>query len=403
MDYQKFFADALTDLKKQGQYRIFLDIERCAGEFPKALCYHHGNVDEITVWCGNDYLGMGQHPKVMQAVHESIERCGVGSGGTRNISGTTHAHVLVEKELCDLHNKEAALVFTSGYIANETTLSTLGARLPGCIFLSDENNHASIIHGIRNSRAEKKIFRHNDVAHLEELLQTIEPHRPKIIVFESVYSMDGDISPIKEICTLAKRYHALTYLDEVHGVGMYGHKGGGIAQHLNVEQEVDIIQGTFGKAFGLMGGYIAGSHQLIDFVRSFSPGFIFTTSLPPAIMAGVTASIRHLKISSLERERHQLNVRYLKTKLREAGLSFLPNDSHIVPIIVGNAQRCKHIADCLLQEYKIYVQPINYPTVPVGTERLRLTPSALHTPAMIDKLVEALTEVYNRLALKKAA
>ncbi len=403
MDYHRFFADQLSRIQEQGRYRVFLSLERCAGQYPKALCRIDDKTEEITIWCGNDYLGMGQHPKVTAAMIETIERCGAGSGGTRNISGTSSAHVRLEEELCDLHNKEAALVFTSGYVANETTLSTLGNNLANCIFLSDEKNHASIIHGIRNSRAEKKVFRHNDLNHLEELLKAIDPSRPKIIVFESVYSMDGDISPIEKICDLAHHYNALTYLDEVHSVGMYGHKGGGMAQQLGQEHRVDIIQGTLAKAFGLIGGYIAGKRPLVDYVRSFSPGFIFTTSLPPAIVAGVAASIKHLKASNLERAQHQINTRYLKQKLKAANIPFIENPSHIVPVIIGNALKCQQVAKVLLDKYKIYAQAINYPTVPVGLERLRLTPSPLHTIEMIDELADALAAVWNDIMYDKKA
>lgn len=403
MNYQEFFTERLSHIKNQGRYRIFVDIERCAGRFPMALCRHNDRTEEVVVWCGNDYLGMGQNPDVIKAVTDTVNRVGAGSGGTRNISGNTHAHVVLENALSDWHNKEAALIFTSGYVANETTLMTLGTHLPNCVFLSDEKNHASMIHGMRNSRAHRKIFRHNDVHHLEELLKEVDPVQPKIIVFESVYSMDGDMGPIMEICEVAKRYKALTYLDEVHAVGLYGARGGGVAQLQSIEHQVDIIQGTLGKAIGLIGGYIASDRTVIDFVRSFSPGFIFTTSLPPAIVAGATASINHLKQSIKEREQQQFNVHYLKRCLRAAEIPFLAGPSHIVPVIVGDAIRCKQVADHLLEQYKIYVQPINYPTVPVGTERLRLTPSAMHTPAMIDQLATALHTIWHDLQLSKAA
>ena len=403
INYHNFFNDQLNHIRDQGRYRVFIDIERCAGRFPLALCRYKGKTEDVVVWCGNDYLGMGQHPDVMAAVIQTVQRFGAGSGGTRNISGNTHAHVVLEDALCDWHHKEAALVFTSGYVANETTLMTLGKYLPDCVFLSDEKNHASIIHGMRNSRAARKIFRHNDVAHLEELLMSIDSDCPKVIVFESIYSMDGDVGSIAEICALAKRYNALTYLDEVHAVGLYGTRGGGMAQHHNVEHHVDIIQGTLGKAIGLIGGYIASDRTIIDFIRSFSPGFIFTTSLPPAIVAGATASINHLKTSNDERQRQQFNVQYLKQSLDKAQIPYLAGSSHIVPVVVGNALRCKQVADHLLEHYKIYVQPINYPTVPVGTERLRLTPSAMHTSAMIDDLTTALYEIWHDLHLMKAA
>lgn len=399
--YQDFFIKELERLRHEKRYRTFLDLERCAGDFPQAIS--RSSKEKITVWCSNDYLGMGQHPQVLAEMIETLKRCGAGSGGTRNISGNTFSHVVLEEALADFHQKEAALVFTSGYVANETTLSTLGSCLPECIFLSDEKNHASIIQGIRHSRAQKKIFRHNDVSHLKELLSSIPFHVPKVIVFESVYSMDGDLGPLKEICALAKQYNALTYLDEVHSTGLYGPQGGGIAQALGLTHDIDIIQGTLGKAFGLIGGYITGTKELIDFIRSFSPGFIFTTSLPPAIGAGALVSINILKKSPHLRNQHQLNATYLKKKLEECGLPYLRNESHIVPLIVGDAQRCKEVTDRLLNSYKIYVQPINYPTVPVGTERLRLTPSALHTAAMSDELVEALTEIWRDLSLPQAA
>ncbi len=399
--YQSFFTQELDRLRQEKRYRIFLNLERRVGQFPHAIS--GDSQQEVTVWCSNDYLGMGQHPEVLEAMIETLRRSGAGSGGTRNISGNTYSHVALEKALSNFHNKEAALVFTSGYVANETTLATLGTCLPNCVFLSDEKNHASIIHGIRNSRAEKKIFRHNDINHLKELLSSIPLESPKIIVFESVYSMDGDFSPLKEICALAKQYNALTYLDEVHSAGLYGPQGGGIAQALGLESEIDIIQGTLGKAIGLIGGYITGKKELVDFIRSFAPGFIFTTSLPPAIVAGAVASINFLKTNSRLRDQHQFNVHYLKKKLKEKGLPFLQNDSHIVPFIVGNAQKCKEITDRLLHHYKIYIQPINYPTVPIGTERLRLTPSAAHTPEMIHDLVLALAEIWSDLSLAEAA
>lgn len=401
MPYQTFFLKELDRLRNEGRYRTFLNLERYAGNFPQARS--GPSQQDITVWCSNDYLGMGQHPRVLNVMIETLQRCGAGSGGTRNISGNTYSHVALEEALSNFHRKEAALVFTSGYVANETTLATLGSHLPECVFLSDEKNHASIIQGIRNSRAHKKIFRHNDPSHLKELLSSIPLHQPKIIVFESIYSMDGDLSPMKEICALAKQYNALTYLDEVHSAGLYGPQGGGIAQALGLENDIDIIQGTLGKAFGLIGGYITGTRELIDFVRSFSPGFIFTTSLPPAIVAGAVESVTYLKSASHLREQHQMNTHYLKKKLEDQGLPYLRNESHIVPLIVGHAQKCKEITDRLLHHFKIYIQPINYPTVPVGTERLRLTPSALHTPQMMDTLVQALAEIWEDLSLPQAA
>ncbi|AIL13581.1 5-aminolevulinate synthase [Candidatus Paracaedimonas acanthamoebae] len=401
MMYQSFFTQELERLRHEKRYRTFLNLERCVGEFPYAIS--GDSKQKITVWCSNDYLGMGQHSQVRKVMIETLKRSGTGSGGTRNISGNTYSHVALEKTLSDFHQKEASLVFTSGYVANETTLATLGSCLPECVFLSDEKNHASIIHGIRNSRAQKKIFRHNDVSHLKELLSSTPLHQPKIIVFESVYSMDGDVSPMREICALAKQYNALTYLDEVHSAGLYGSQGGGMAQDLGTSNDIDIIQGTLGKAFGLIGGYISGTKELIDFIRSFAPGFIFTTSLPPAIVAGALVSINYLKNNAQPRKQHQFNTNYLKKKLEEHGLPYLRNESHIVPLIVGNAQKCKEVTDRLLHHYKIYIQPINYPTVPVGTERLRLTPSALHTPQMINYLVQALVEIWKDLSLPQAA
>lgn len=403
MDYKSFFQGALHQLKKDGRYRIFQDIERCVGRFPYARRHTEKSIEEIIIWCSNDYLGMGQNPKVLEAMENALRHQGAGAGGTRNISGTNHGHVLLEEELADLHDKEASLIFNSGYIANQTTLGTLAARLPNCLVFSDELNHASMIEGIRHSKAEKVIFKHNDVDHLRTLLKQADPARPKLIAFESIYSMDGDIAPIADICAAAKEYGALTYLDEVHGVGMYGYKGGGIAQMRNLSDQVDIIQGTLGKAIGLIGGYIAGNKELVDFIRSFAPGFIFTTSLPPAIACGAIASIRHLKESSLERENHQRHANYLKHRLEGMSIPYLKSESHIVPVIIGEATLCKEIARLLLDTYKIYVQPINYPTVSVGTERLRLTPSALHTEDMIDALVDALEDIWARFSLKRAA
>ncbi|HBN22432.1 MAG TPA: 5-aminolevulinate synthase [Holosporales bacterium] len=399
MDYTAFFKKNLDTLKSEGRYRHFANIERRAGDFPKADLHTPEGKKEIIIWCGNDYLGMGQHPKVVEATTKTIAQCGAGAGGTRNISGTTRYHVELEKELADLHNKEAGLVFTSGYVANEATLSTLGTLLPNCIIYSDSENHASMIQGIRHSKAQKRIFKHNDVEDLRRLLMQDDPSCAKLIVFESVYSMDGDIAPIKEICAVAKEFGALTYIDEVHGVGMYGQKGGGIAQARELEDEIDIIQGTLGKAFGLIGGYITGSKELIDFVRSFAPGFIFTTSITPSVAAGCIASIQHLKTSDQERVRHQNNARTLKGKCAAAGIPYLKSESHIVPVIIGNAEKCKQVTDALLHDYQIYVQPINYPTVPIGTERLRLTPSAIHTEEMADQLVAALVEIWQRFDL----
>jgi len=403
MNYKSFFQEALHQLKNDGRYRIFQDIERCVGRFPYARRHTERGIEEIIIWCSNDYLGMGQNPHVLQAMTEAIHNQGAGAGGTRNISGTNHGHVLLEEELADLHDKQAALIFNSGYIANQTTLGTLGSRLPRCLIFSDEFNHASMIEGIRHSKAEKVIFKHNDVDHLRELLKQADQSRPKLIAFESIYSMDGDIAPVKEICELAKKFNAITYLDEVHGVGMYGSKGGGIAQMRNLSDQVDIIQGTLGKAIGLIGGYIAGDKDLIDFVRSFAPGFIFTTSIPPAIACGAVASVRHLKSSTRERENHQRHAAYLKQRLEETAIPYLKSESHIVPVIIGDAKLCKRIAQLLLDDYKIYVQPINYPTVPIGTERLRLTPSTLHTEDMVDALVLALEEIWAQFSLQRAA
>jgi 5-aminolevulinate synthase len=403
MRYEKHFEDSLSAIRREGRYRVFADLERCAGQFPAAK-RHYGNplsanddslVGDVTVWCSNDYLGMGQHPAVTSAMIEAIETVGAGSGGTRNISGTSHYHVMLERELAALHGKEAALLFTSAYVANDTTLATLVSLIgKDTVIFSDEKNHASMIAGIRHGNCEKRIFRHNDVEHLEELLKEYPPERPKIIAFESVYSMDGHIAPMKEICDLADRYDALTYLDEVHAVGLYGETGGGISEREGLADRIDIINGTLAKGFGVMGGYIAASRACCDAVRSYASGFIFTTSLAPAVAAGALASVRHLRSSNVERTRHQERARTVKARLKEARLPVMDNPSHIVPVAVGDPVHCKAVSDALLEEHGIYVQPINYPTVPRGTERLRFTPTPLHTDAHIDRLVEAMNTLW---------
>ena len=403
MDYNKYFTGALDSLKNEGRYRVFNDIKRTLGSFPNAIHYSDSNEKEVSVWCSNDYLGMGQNKNVLSAMHEAIDSSGAGSGGTRNISGTSHYHVLLEKELADLHNKEGALLFTSGYISNEASLSTIASILPNCVVLSDELNHASMIQGIRNSKAERIIFKHNDPDHLDKILKTINPERPKLVAFESVYSMDGDIAPIKELCEVAKANNALTYLDEVHAVGMYGSRGGGIAEREGLMDELDIIEGTLAKAFGTMGGYIASNKNIIDVIRSFASSFIFTTSLPPAIAAGALASVKHLKESSIEREIHQERAKSLKEKLRQTGIIVMPSDSHIVPILVGDPVLCKKASDILLSDFSIYVQPINYPTVPKGKERLRITPSPLHDEKMTNYLVDSLKKVWRELNISSVS
>jgi 5-aminolevulinate synthase len=400
---EAFFATRLDGLHQEGRYRIFAELVRRKGSFPAAKRYSGGRVSDVTVWCSNDYLGMGQNEKVLAAMHAALDECGAGAGGTRNISGTNHHHVVLERELADLHGKEAALIFTSGYVSNWATLSTLGANIPGVVIFSDAGNHASMIEGMRHSRAEKRIWKHNDVKDLDRQLSEFPRHTPKIIAFESVYSMDGDIAPVAEIVAIAEKHGALTYLDEVHAVGMYGARGGGIAEREGLAHRIDIIEGTLGKAFGVIGGYITGTAKMVDFVRSFASGFIFTTALPPAVAAGAVASICHLKTSDVERMAHRAAVNKVRARLDAIGIPYMPNLSHIVPVMVGDAPKCKWISDILLDEHGIYVQPINYPTVPRRTERLRITPTPLHTDADIDRLVSALSGLWSRCALARAA
>ena len=403
MDYDGYFAAKVEALKQEGRYRIFAELARHAGDFPLAVSYDTEERGDVVIWCSNDYLCMGQHPAVLDAMRDAITQYGAGAGGTRNISGTSHPLVQLERELAELHQKPAALVFTSGYVANLAAISTLAAMLPDCVILSDFANHASMIEGVRHSRSEKRIFRHNDPAHLEELLQEIGPDRAKIILFESVYSMDGDIAPIEEFCDLADKYGAMTYLDEVHAVGLYGPRGGGIAEQRGCMDRLTVINGTLAKAFGVLGGYITSTPAIIDAVRSFATPFIFTTALPPALAAGALASVRHLKSSTTEREQHQERTATLKHLLQEAGLPVMPSETHIVPVLVGDPVKCKRVADSLLTNYGIYIQPINYPTVARGAERLRITPSPAHTDAMMADLVAALAKIWDALEIKRAA
>jgi 5-aminolevulinate synthase len=399
IDYHVFFQNALTSLKAEQRYRVFADIERRAGDFPHAVWYDEGQSRDVIVWCSNDYLGMGQHPDVLSAMQNSLLTHGAGAGGTRNISGNNHPLVQLEACLADLHGKDAALVFTSGYVSNEASIATLARLLPDCLILSDQLNHASMIEGVRRSGAVKKIWRHNDLEHLEDLLKTAGRCRPKMIVFESVYSMDGDIAPIERIADLAERYNALTYIDEVHAVGMYGPHGGGICEEQGLMDRIDIIEGTLAKAYGTLGGYIAADHVIVDAVRSFASGFIFTTALPPAIAAAARASIEHLKQSAEERRQHQLQVRLTKEALIRAQLPMMATQTHIIPLFVGHAEKCKQASDLLLRKHGLYIQPINYPTVPRGEERLRITPTPCHNKAMIDHLADALISVWQELDL----
>ncbi|RAI42971.1 5-aminolevulinate synthase [Rhodoplanes roseus] len=399
MGYNTYFTDALNRLHDERRYRVFAHLERLAGRFPRAIHHTPDGPRDVIVWCSNDYLGMGQHPKVIGAMVETATRMGAGAGGTRNIAGNNHPLVLLEQELADLHGKEAGLVFTSGYVSNDAGISTIAKLLPNCLILSDALNHNSMITGVRNAGTDKMVWRHNDVEHLEDLLKKAGKERAKLIVFEGLYSMDGDVSPIGKICDLAEKYNAMTYIDEVHAVGMYGARGGGQAEHQGEMARIDVIEATLAKAFGCLGGYITGSRALVDAVRSYAPGFIFTTALPPAVCAAATAAIKHLKTSTWERERHQDRAAQVKAVLSTAGLPVMPTDTHIVPVFVGDAEKCKAATDMLLEEHGIYIQPINYPTVPVGTERLRITPSPYHEDALIHELAEALVDVWERLQL----
>ncbi|QTD57346.1 5-aminolevulinate synthase [Parasphingorhabdus cellanae] len=401
MDYQEFFGSELQAVRDEGRYRVFAEIERKAGNFPQATRYVEDGTTNVTVWCSNDYLGMGQHPKVAAAMHKVIDECGAGAGGTRNISGTNHHHVLLEKELADLHGKEDALLFTSGYVSNWAALGTLAARIPDCVVLSDALNHASMIEGIRYSGAERMIFEHNSPEDLDRKLSTLDPDRPKLVAFESVYSMDGDIAPIAEILDVCEKHNAMSYIDEVHGVGLYGPRGGGVAEREGLMDRITVIEGTLGKAFGVMGGYISASKDLCDFVRTFASGFIFTTAMPPAVAAGACASIKHLKESNIERDTQKERVEKVRDALDRLGIPHLPNPSHIIPVMVGDAHKCKFISDWLMDNHGIYVQPINYPTVPRGTERLRITPSPVHSDDDVNRLITALSEIWSQCELAR--
>jgi 5-aminolevulinate synthase len=401
MDYEAYFGGELAKVREEGRYRVFAEIERTAGSFPHAKRYTDAGISDVTVWCSNDYLGMGQHPKVLSAMHKVLDECGAGAGGTRNISGTNHHHVLLEAELADLHHKEDALLFTSGYVSNWAALGTLAAKIPNCMVLSDALNHASMIEGIRHSRADRMIFAHNSPEDLDRKLADLDPSRAKLVAFESVYSMDGDIAPIAEIIEVCEKHNAMSYIDEVHAVGLYGPRGGGVAEREGLMDRITVIEGTLGKAYGVMGGYIAASRDLCDFVRTFASGFIFSTALPPAVAAGACASIRHLKDSTAERELHQDRVAKVRGSLDRMGIPHLPNPSHIIPVMVGDAHKCKFISDWLMEHHGIYVQPINYPTVPRGTERLRITPSPVHSDGDIDRLLKALSEIWSHCELAR--